>query len=351
MTLRTAILLLALPTLPACQQPVGPIFPEIDPPIVWPAPPDRPRIRYVGALVGEKSLKAPSTVWEQLGEVLTGPTAKWQFSTPTSVAVQWPRVFVTDGQLAAVFILDLEARASKAITHAGPRRLEWPIDVTMMGDRIVVADSRLPAVLMYTPDGRLIASIDDERLKRPAGVTWVSETGRLWVLDAAAHACHVFDRDGTFVRSISERGRAPGAFNFPSGITWHPTCGIVVADAMNFRVQLLDPTASAQYAFGQKGDAAGDFALPRDVAVDSEGHIYVLDNQFENVQIFDREGRLLMAFGREGRAPGEFYLPSGITIDNQDRIWIADSYNRRVQVFQYLSESQEETQDESVEVH
>lgn len=117
-----------------------------------------------------------------------------------------------------------------------------------------------------------------------------------------------------------------------------PHVGLVVADAMNFRVQVFDDAGMPVTIFGKKGDAAGDFARPRGVAVDSDGHLYVVDNQFENVQIFDRDGRLLMAFGHEGDQPGQFALPSGITIDTHDRIWIADSYNRRVQVFQYLSE-------------
>ncbi|RMF78334.1 MAG: 6-bladed beta-propeller, partial [Planctomycetota bacterium] len=148
-------------------------------------------------------------------------------------------------------------------------------------------------------------------------------------------------RDGRVVARIGGRGGEPGRFNFPTAVCWRPPAGLVVADAMNFRVQVFDVGEDRpRLVFGEKGDAAGDFARPRDVAVDSDGHIYVLDNQFENVQVFDQGGRLLMAFGEGGDGPGQFAIPSGITIDARDRIWVADSYNRRVQVFQYLRETQ-----------
>jgi len=319
-----------------CQATPGPIFPDIRPPIVWPPPPDRPRIRYVGQLVGEASLGARPSGMAALRAALEGPPAQGAFSTPTAVALAGERVYVADLQLGAVHLLDLAARRYASITAAAGEPLESPIDVAVAEDALAVADSRRQAVLVFTLDGRELRSIGAGVLQRPAAVAWNPGARELWVLDSAAHACLIFSLAGEFLRRVGERGAGPLQFNYPAGLTYRAPFGAVVADSMNFRVQCLAPAGEPRLIFGQKGDAAGDFALPRDVAVDSEGHMYVLDNQFENVQIFDDAGRLLMAFGREGRGRGEFYLPSGITIDEQDRIWIADTYNRRVQVFQYL---------------
>jgi DNA-binding beta-propeller fold protein YncE len=322
-----------------CEQPLRPIFREIMPPIVWPAPPDAPRVRYVGALAGEEDLGRPEP-FGVLQALLAGPTPKVGFSTPTSIAVAGDRVFVADGQGQAVYVMDLQTREFQTIGRGPSRALQWPADLALIADRIAVADSMGKVVQVFAPDGRLVETIGAGSLERPCAVALDDVSGELWVVDSAQHACVVFDRQGREVRRVGRRGEGPGEFNFPAGITFDHRLGVIVADSMNFRVQRLSPGGEAVAAFGQKGNGAGDFALPRDVAVDRASHIYVLDSQFENIQVFDASGQLLMAWGEEGRAPGQFYLPSGLFIDGRDRIWVADSYNRRLQVFQYLPEAE-----------
>lgn len=325
-----------------CQQPHRVSqFPAAGLPIVWPAAPDTPRIRYIGEIVGEESFGVRTSGLKALGEVFTGPAPKIRFTTPMALAVRGERAYVADGQAGAVYICDLAQRRIDTIREADGKPFEWPIDVVATDDGFAVCDSRRAGVFIFDGNNRFVRAIGAGGLQRPSAVAWRAGAKELWVLDTAAHMCVVFDATGQRIRSIGGQGAQPGAFNYPAGLTWRPGVGAVVADSMNFRVQVLDDAGGAGAVFGKKGDAAGDFAMPRDVAVDSDGNIYVLDNQFENVQIFNRSGQLLMAFGREGRGPGEFYLPSGITIDERDRIWIADSYNRRVQVFQYLRKANE----------
>jgi sugar lactone lactonase YvrE len=111
--------------------------------------------------------------------------------------------------------------------------------------------------------------------------------------------------------------------------------GLLVVDAMNFRVQAIDRSGQAQYAIGQIGDEIGAMFRPKGVAVDSEGHLYIVDGSQALVQVFNREGQLLYYFGQRGTGFGEFRMPSGVHIDREDRVFVVDSYNRRVQVFQY----------------
>lgn len=331
--------LFACSLMPAsCQQPVRPVFERSLVPLRWPKPPDTARIEYIGELAGEASLGKPRA-FGGLKELLAGPAPTIGFSTPTGVAAWGERVVVTDGQSHAIYQLDTASRDFRTIDRVGGRALEWPSDVCMIGDRLAVTDSKRAVALVLDANGGLLRTIGEGVLKRPAALAWNQSAGELFVLDAALHACLVFDLEGREIRRFGRRGDADGEFNFPAGMAYDQRVGLVIADTMNFRVQILDPSGTTKRVFGKKGDGAGDFALPRDVAIDSEGHVYVLDSQFENIQIFDSEGRLLMAWGQEGRKPGEFYLPSGITIDAQDRIWVADTYNRRVQVFQYLRES------------
>jgi len=340
LTLST-LLALALLAQSACVAPRGGVFPQGDGRLVFPPAPDVPRIAWVGELRGEESLGIRTGGLDVLRDIVAGPAPQAVFVNPNAVAVEGERLLVSDGELGAVHILDLGTpRRYRAVAEADAAPLGGPIDVAFLdGGRFAVADSRRAAVFVFRPDGAFERTLGAGALRRPAGVAWNAAARELWVLDAGAHQVVVFDAAGGEVRRIGTRGGGPLEFNFPAGISYSATHGAALADAMNFRVQLLAPGAAAPIVFGRKGDAAGDFALPRDVAFDSAGHVYVLDSHFENVQIFDSAGRLLMMFGGPGAGAGELSLPSGITIDSRDRVWIADTYNRRVQVFQYLAEA------------
>lgn len=330
--------LLPLLMLTACQASPGPVFPVVHPPVVWPPPPDPPRIQLIGELRGEASLGRKPTGWQVLREALAGPEPPVEFSHPAAVAVNPPRVYVADTGLGVVHILNLETREYAVARGSEDDPLQIPIDLVVQPDKsIVVIDRGRACFDILDAAGTHQRTSRCETLAAPVSAVAPTSTANAFVVDVATHAIYELSDWSSVVSQVGARGSDPGQFNYPSGIAWHSDVGFVVADAMNFRVQVLAPTGSP-VAFGRKGNAAGDFSRPRDVAVDSDGHIYVLDNQFENVQIFDAAGRLLLAFGGGGDRPGQLSLPSGITIDDQDRIWIADSGNRRVQVFQYLSE-------------
>ena len=65
-----------------CARPAGPVFPRVDPPIVFPPPPDVARIEYVGELRTDRDLKPAASGWKVLGEALTGPPPERAVSAP-----------------------------------------------------------------------------------------------------------------------------------------------------------------------------------------------------------------------------------------------------------------------------
>ncbi len=320
-----------------CQRPPGPIFPEVTPPIEWPPPPDPPRIRYVGELRGEADLGRQAAGWAAVQEVFAGPRPQVAFSRPVAVAVSGDVVFVADTGLGVVHRLNLAAREYRLLRGNPEDPLRVPIGLAVGDDHLVVADRGRAAVEVFALSGDWQRTQRWPELAAPVAVAWDAERRLFWLADAAAHACWSTTDLHALGPQVGGGGVDLGRFNFPTALAPHPTAGLLVVDAMNFRIQRF-PTDGPATAFGKKGNAAGDFSLPRGVAVDGEGHIYVVDSQFENVQIFDAHGRLLMAFGEGGEGRGQFSLPSGIAIDTRDLIWIADAGNHRVQVFQYLPE-------------
>jgi DNA-binding beta-propeller fold protein YncE len=331
--------LLLLAGVAGCQTTPGPVFPPPSPPLVWPPAPDRPRIQYVGELRGAASLNVRPTGWAAVRQAVTGEQPGGAFLRPSAVAVDGPRVYVADTGLAVVHVLDIDARTYSALAGSATERFQVPIDLCILADgQLAVADRARGVVDVFDRHGRWTRAIRHDLLTAPVGLAYDPAGDRLWISDAASHAVFVAVGTAAPAPRFGQRGTAPGDFNFPGGLAWHPATGLAVVDALNFRVQVLAPDGAPRVVFGQKGDAAGDFARPRDVAIDAAGHLYVVDNQFENIQVFDGAGRLLMAFGQGGTGPGEFALPGGLCVGADDRIWVADGYNRRVQVFQYLPE-------------
>lgn len=321
-----------------CGRPAGPIFAVVEPSLRWPAPPEPPRIRYVGQLASGRDLKPAESGWLQLKYALLGRAPTIRLVSPVDVAHQAGKLYVADPGLGAVVLFDLDRRRTTLITGTGNSQLRQPTHLALGPQRLFVSDSAAGCVVVFDRQGRYRSTLGRGRLNRPAGLCYCPRNQRLYVADVADHKIVSFSLDGEDQQAFGQRGSGPGQLNFPTFIRWHRRLGLLVTDTMNFRIQRFDTAGRFLGQFGRKGDAAGDLALPKGLACDGRGHIFVVDAHFENVQIFDDAGQLLLAFGLEGRGPGQFWLPTGIFIDRADRIWVADTYNRRVQVFDLIKE-------------
>jgi DNA-binding beta-propeller fold protein YncE len=324
-----------------CAVQPGVIFPELAGAPSWPAPPDMPRIRYVGQLASSADLKPGANGLEAIGVFLFGTESSHSMLSPMAVCTDnADRVFVADSNAQLVHVFDLNAR-KYAMWKPGKDQPPFNQPVGIAWDprrqRLLVSDSVAGAIFLFDQDGAYAGQMGAGVLQRPVGlaVERVGDQGRVFVADAGAHQVLVFAADGTLLRRLGARGEQLGQFNYPTNVALDPAGLLYVSDSLNFRVQQFDAQLRPAAAFGKKGDLPGYFAQPKGLATDSEGHVYVIDSQFENVQLFDSRGRVLMDFGEEGVGPGQFWLPTAIFIDRNDRIWVTDSYNRRVQVFDY----------------
>lgn len=304
------------------------------PDMIWPSPPDEPRIKYVREYTDTASLKEKSAAVE----ILVGSDVPESLKKPNGVFVDATgKVYVTDTARGDVMLLNTVNKQGWVI---GGSLLSKPIGVAADDKgRVFVADSDNKKVFVFLSDGKLSGENlkPDEPFKRPSGIAVDNERRQLYVTDTYDHHIRVFDLDTLKQKSvIGWRGKEDGLFNFPSFLAVAPNGNIVVSDTQNGRVQILDPDGRFLRRFGEFGDSPGMFARPKGVAVDSEGHIYVVDAAFNNIQIFDDEGRILMAFSSYGVSRGEMILPSGIAIDKDDYIYVVDSWGRRVEVFEFL---------------
>ena len=326
--------------LAGCAKPAGVLFEASDALIVWPPPPDEPRVRYVGQLRTADALHASRSALQQLGRALFGPsTPEGMLVGPIGVSTDnGERAFVADRAAGAVHVYNLKRRTHDrwAPPIADFPRFE-PVALTYdPGGRLFVADPAGGVVHVFDAGGQHLGTLGDGVLERPVGLAFRASDQQLYVSDTGAHRVAVLSMQDTLLTTIGRRGSGPGEFNFPTFLTLDRDGRLYVSDSLNSRVQVFSPEGDFERSVGSRGDMPGYFAQPKGVAVDDRGHLFVVDANFEAVQIFDERGAVLMSFGQEGHGPGEFWLPVDLQIDESGRIWVADSYNRRVQVFELI---------------
>jgi DNA-binding beta-propeller fold protein YncE len=335
--------------LAGCAKPAGQIFVPPAQPLVWPAPPERPRVRYVGQLATSADLKPAVPFGQQVGEAMFGRGAVQSMLTPYALCTDGAdRLFVADTNAQVVHVFDLHTRKYARWAPANAeRRFAQPVGVAWDpsdGGRLFVADSVGACLHAFDSTGKYVGEFGRGWVNRPAGLAFDARANRLYVADVGAHQVAIFSPQGNHLAHFGTRGTAPGQFNFPTNVAVDSRGRVYVSDSLNFRVQQFGPDFAPLRQIGRKGDVPGTFSQPKGLAVDADDHLYVVDANFEAVQVFDDQGRLLLDFGQEGQGPGMFWLPAGIFIDPANRIWVADAYNRRVQVFEYLPEPTDSSQ-------
>jgi sugar lactone lactonase YvrE len=311
---------------------------QSEPELVWPSPPQKPRIAYLKSISSSQDIGVKYSVLRRALDFVLGRKSRHQaMIRPIGAAVDKNhRIYVADPGAACVHIFDPARNKYSRLTTAGNHNLlQSPVDIKIApGGNVFITDSERSEVLVYDQKGEYLFSIKGY-FKRPTGLCIRDD--HLYVVDTALNQIFSFDLNGIYLGEYGSRGTQPGEFNFPLFIA--ATEDLIIADAMNFRIQILDREMESKFVFGEMGDVQGTFSRPKGVGVDSEGHIYVVDGLFNAFQIFDQKGNLLLVVGSTGYLPGQFNLPAGLFIDDEDKIYVVDTMNRRVQIFQYLGES------------
>lgn len=343
--------------------------------IVWPAPPEEPRIAYAGSLHSEADFGKKPSFFSKMFRAFAGGRAQAvrEVRRPFDVYVDRAgTMYVTDGLLPAVLVFDPTAKEARQLGEDVPGGLRKPMGLA--GDsqgRIYLADAAARRIVVFASDGTYLRAFGGPELLNPVDVAADAGRDRYYVVDSYRHQVLVYDGTGHLREHIGRsgggadstttgssedsdaatarshgggevgalrdtwenRGNAPGEFRYPFAIALLHDGSVAVSDQMNFRVQLFDTHGGFLRSIGQLGSTPGSFARPKGIAVDAENHLLVADGAFNNIQIFDTEGRLLLAFGQIGLGEGEQWLPMGVAVDAAGKIYVADRFNNRIQIY------------------
>jgi len=319
--------------------------------LVWPPPPDQPRIRYLNQYVGELDLigkkQVKGGILERIAGVTITPEERPRLGKPYSVAVDSKGlVYVTDTAQSNVFVFDL---ANKKIEYRGdkaPATILMPIGVAVdEEDRLFVSDSKLHQITCFGPKGNVEGVFGADDVLRPAGMAVDNPLRRLYVADVAGKRIAVFGLDSfKLLRYFAEikdtDADRTGALTNPNSIAIDPDGLIYVTDAIVPRVTVYDTDGNFVRTWGKRGDGPGMLARPKGIAIDEDGHVYVADSVLNRLQVFSSEGKPLLSFSGTGWGPGQFMLMAGLAIDSQNRIIAVDQMPARIEVFHYISDAE-----------
>jgi len=307
-----------------------------EPVLVWPLPPEDPKIQYVSSVASPEDLGITKGFFRKVFEFIFGKTEE-RIRQPYGVTADGDgRIYIADSALRVVHVFDLPGQKYWSIRGTSREEFQFPVGVTVdPAGRLYVSDAERRTIIGFDRGGNAFVTIS-EGLQRPAGLAFNAANNRLYVVDVVRHEVLVYDLKGKLAFTFGGRGAENARLNFPTNVAIDREGRVYISDTMNFRVQIFQSDGTFISKFGRLGDAMGDLARPKGIGVDSEGHIYLVEGLFDVVNVFDRAGRLLLTFGNAGVGRGEFWLATGIFVDAKNRIYVADSFNSRVQIFQYL---------------
>lgn len=313
----------------------------------WPPLPERPRIEWLGAYSSQNDF--PKQGFASFMAAIAGEEQAMSLTKPLDVyADGQDRIYVADPGLRGVVVFNMKERSVSML--GGPQaanQFNTPVSVT--GDsqgNIYVSDAEKGGILIFDRFEVPRRFIDTKAaVKRNTDIAVDEKGQRILVVDAREHRIAILDMQGGLLSAFGKRGIEDGEFNFPVAVAINHKGEIIVGDAMNARVQIFDQDGKFLRKFGRRGDGPADFQIMKGVAVDSEDHIYVTEGKGHKLIIFGTNGEYLLTVGglysaitTGKQAPGGFVIPQGVFIDDKDVIYVVDQLNRRFQVFQYISD-------------
>jgi sugar lactone lactonase YvrE len=313
--------------------------------VVWPLPPDKPRIRYLGSFAKPEHL--PRSGGRAFLDALLPQDPRLRIQSPTGLALSPDErtLFVACGPAGRVIAVDLEAGAMRLVAAEEGHKAVQPFDVAVDAEgRLFVSDKLGNAILAYDADGRFLRAFGQEVLQNPMALALDRKRQLLYVVNGAAvkateHRVEVFSLAGEHLRTMGKRGSGPGEFNFPSYLFVDPAGNLYVADMLNFRIQVFDPDGGQLELFGQIGGGEpGTFDKIKGMAFDSFRNLYVVDS-LHGVQILNARHQPLMFFGGQGFMKS----PNAIVIDSRNRIFVSDYALNGVHRFVLFNTSAEDS--------
>lgn len=264
-------------------------------------------------------------VFHRSGRVWTKPFPKEPISAPT----------------VSVF----EGATGRLLSTWGASRFIMPHGLTVdHAGNLWLTDVGLHQVFKCSPSGEVLLTLgeagvpgdDTSHFNLPTDVAVLSD-GSFYVSDGYQNTRVLkFSAIGRFEFQWGTKGKGPGQFHLPHGITLDPQGRIIVCDRENERLQVFD--AKGTFLHEWKGPQIGK---PYGIATSPDGHLFVIDGGSPSLKQelrgkaveLDPTGQILDTFGSSGKASGQFQLGHDIAVGPDGSVYVAEGTGARVQKF------------------
>jgi sugar lactone lactonase YvrE len=169
---------------------------------------------------------------------------------------------------------------------------------------------------------------------QPCGIfsAWdlaVFSNNQLALSDQGNKRIVLFDHQGKFTQTITEKEAGGPKFGEISGMTSDPKGNFYVIDTWNGLIRAFNPDGRPfmNVKLNNKG-----FYGPRGVAWDNDNFI-VADSGSHRIVKISASGDILATWGNHGKGDGQLDGPSAVAIDAIGNIYVADGGNDRVVCF------------------
>ncbi len=281
---------------------------------------------------GAEGINPPQIFTGRAGKLLFGkPERTSPLNVPDSVTVDpEERVWITDRAAVCVHIFDLLRNDYRVLRAAGRTAFRCPagIDSDMHG-RVYVADACLGQIFIFEKDGTFLRSLLGRSSGRPViqpGAVAVSrDLKRIYVADPVQHKVVVLNQEGEAVGEL-------GGLKEPDAISLD-----------RHKAFVLDTALSTVEAFASDGSHAHSLTWPEvrkpsAFGFDPEQKLYFVgDPRFAMILAYDEQRKLLGAFGQAGSGAGRIHAPAKIYVDAMHRVYSVDAQSGKVAVFGQVS--------------
>ncbi len=208
----------------------------------------------------------------------------------------------------------------------------YGLEVDQQG-RLYVVDTAYKAIHVFdTPSGKhyLFPEKPIDGFVHPLDIALGSDQ-RIYVSDSGSNRVHVFSDHGkTYLRSIGQQqiGR-------PTGMTVNQHTGeLLVLDTTRSQLLAYDEhDLSLKRIVGQEGETSEGFHYPTNITTSSDGAVYITDSLNYRVQKLAPDLTFEDHFGDAGDSPGHFSRPKGIATDSDQHVYVVDALFDNVQIF------------------
>jgi DNA-binding beta-propeller fold protein YncE len=180
-----------------------------------------------------------------LGRKDSGAEADWLFNKPTDLAFgKNGDIFVADGYgNSRIMKFDRDGRFLKSWGSfgAGPGEFSLPHSIVIdQQDHVYVADRENKRIQIFDLEGRFLKQWTG--IGYPYGL-FITPDQHIWMADGGYDRIVELDTNGKILGAVGEPGHAAGQFAWAHLLAVGPDRKIYVADVLNWRFQVLVPTA------------------------------------------------------------------------------------------------------------